>query len=418
MNKAIESVCVLGLGYVGLSTAAVLAEHGVQVIGVDLDPKRVATVNAGTCPIDEPGLDLAVARAVKSGMLTAKDYPVAADAFIVAVPTPLGKEHAPDLSHVHAAVRSLAPVLQPGNLVLLESTCPVGTTEAVCRWMAQERPEISFPHAAGEGSDIRVAYCPERVLPGRILEELATNHRVIGGVTPACASAAEELYRIFFQGSCSLTSAATAELVKLAENAYRDLNIAFANEISLVCDALEIDPWQVIDLANRHPRVDILQPGPGVGGHCIPIDPWFIVHSAPEVTPLIRAARRVNDGRPGWVTDQALEACTGLEDPIIACLGLAYKADSNDLRESPSIAVIQQLQAFFDGTLLVVEPHVEGLPSGVSGQEGAELVDLETALGRAQVIVLLTDHQEFRRIPPEALAGKRVIDTRGIWREA
>ena len=263
-----------------------------------------------------------------------------------------------------------------------------------------------------------MAYCPERVLPGRILEELVSNHRVIGGVTPACARAAAKLYQIFLQGGCTLTSAAVAEMVKLAENAYRDLNIAFANEISLVCDALDIDPWQVIDLANQHPRVDILQPGPGVGGHCIPIDPWFIVHSAPQVTPLIQAARQVNDRKPGWVVTQCVDACAGLEDPVIACLGLAYKADSNDLRESPSVAVVQQLQAAFAGSILVTEPHVRVLPVGICGHDNTELVDLETALDRAQVIVLLTDHQEFRSIPPEALSGKRVIDTRGVWREA
>ena len=410
-----ERACVVGLGHVGLPTAVMLANQGIDVCGVDCNAERLAAINRGEAPIVEPGLEELLCGAVATGELRARYEPVAADVFIIAVPTPLLGDRVPDLSHVRAAADGLAPVLKRGNLVLLESTSPVGTTEALCDWMAGMRADLSFPHKEGDRSDIRVAYCPERVLPGRVLLELVKNDRVIGGISPTCARAAREFYGVFVDGVCHLTTARTAELVKLAENAYRDLNIAFANEMAQVCDSLDIDPWKMIRLANRHPRVNILQPGPGVGGHCIPVDPWFIVHSQPEATPLIHAARQVNDARPSWIAGRAIAACEGFEVPVIACLGLAYKADVSDLRESPSIAIVKQLQDTFCGRILVVEPHISALPVEIAGREGTDLVDLETALAVAQAVVLLTDHREFRCVDTERLSGKIVIDTRGIW---
>ena len=409
-------ICVVGLGYVGLPTAAVLAAKGVEVIGVDTDAERVRTINAGAVPIVEPDLDRVVAEAVAGGRLRGRETPVPADGFIIAVPTPFDADRVPDLGCLRDAAASLAPVLVPGDLVILESTSPVGTTEALCGWLAAARPDLSFPHVAGSASDIRVAYSPERVLPGRILAELVANDRIVGGVTPACATAAAELYGLFLEGACSLTGARTAELVKLAENAYRDVNIAFANEIALVGDALGVDPWEAIELANRHPRVDILRPGPGVGGHCIAVDPWFLVHAEPDLTPLIAAARQVNDAMPHRVVDRVEAACRGLTSPRIACLGLAYKADVGDLRESPSVAVVRMLATSQPGCVDVVEPHIEALPEELAESDRIRLVALDEALSSADVVVLLTDHREFRDIETGRLTGKRIVDTRGVWR--
>ena len=409
-------VCVIGLGYVGLPTAASIAARGIEVTGVDVDAERLSAIASGAAPTAEEDVNDLVRTVLAAGTLRTASIPEPSDAFIIAVPTPHGPDHAPDVSFVRTAAESLAPLLRPGNLVVLESTSPVGTTEQLCAWLAESRRDLSFPHEAGADSDVRVAYSPERAIPGNMLHELTNNDRVVGGITAACAAAAAGLYRVFVRGTCHTTTARTAELVKLTENAYRDVNIAFANEISLVCDSLGIDPWELIGLANRHPRVDILQPGPGVGGHCIAVDPWFIVHSAPELTPLIRAARQVNGGKPLRVAEQVLAACQGIEAPVIACLGLAYKADVGDLRESPAIAVIERLQETCPGRLLVVEPHVDDLPPGLAAGGRTALVSLDQALA-ADVLVLLTDHEEFRRLDRTCLAGKRVIDTRGIWRD-
>jgi len=411
----IGRVCVVGLGYVGLPTAAILASRGVEVIGVDIDSERVETVNSGIAPFDEPGMDTLVAEAVASGGLSARARPAPADAFIIAVPTPINDDRSPDLSYVRSAIDSLAPELRKGNLVLLESTCPVGTTENVCEWLESLRPDLTFPNLAGESSDVRVAYSAERILPGNALEELVANDRVIGGVSPACATAAKRLYEIFVEGVSHATTVRTAELAKLAENAFRDVNVAFANEMSLVSRALDIDPWELISLANRHPRVEILNPGPGVGGHCIPIDPWFIADAAPHLTPLIQAAREVNDGMPKVVADNVIAECEGLDNPVVACLGLAYKADTADLRESPAIEVVKELQRRKKGRILVVEPHVSELPSDISTCGNIELVGLEDGLSVADVVVLLTDHSMFAEIDQEALASKSLVDSRGLW---
>ena len=416
MAERVNRLCVIGLGYVGLPTAAAFATNDMEVIGVDVDLDRVATINSGVAPIVEPHLDVMVRGAVASGKLRAQEELTPADAFIIAVPTPLTDGHAPDLSHLQAAARTLAPVLRSGNLVVLESTSPVGTTEALCEWLSALRPDLTFPNSKGEGSDIRVAYSPERVLPGRIIVELLQNDRVIGGVTPACAAAAKALYEVFLQGTCSITNARTAELAKLTENAYRDVNIAFANEVSSVCEFLDVDPWELIDLTNRHPRVDVLRPGPGVGGHCIAIDPWFLVHSAPDLTPLIGTARRVNDDKPRKVIERVLAAAADMVKPTVACLGLSYKADVGDLRESPSIEVVRGLQQSIAGRLLVVEPHIDVLPAQLAQSNETMLVSLDEALVPAQIVVLLTDHQEFRNVDEGNLEDKLVIDTRGIWR--
>lgn len=410
-----ERVCVVGLGYVGLPTAAVLASRGVDVIGVDVDGDRVEAINSGLSPFDEPGLDALVASSVANGTLTARTEPVPADAFIVAVPTPVMEDHSPDISYVQAAVESLAPMLRKGNAVVVESTCPVGTTERVCEWLATARPDLTFPHTEGETSDIRVSYCAERILPGNALKELVENDRVIGGVSPACAEAAKRLYETFVEGVCRVTDVRTAELSKLSENAFRDVNIAFANEISLACRTLGIDPWEMIALANRHPRVDILNPGPGVGGHCIPVDPWFIADAVPDLTPLIQTARRINDDMPKVIAERVIAACEGLDDPVVVCLGLAYKADTPDMRESPSIDVVKQLQGRLRGRLLVVEPYLSELPSELGGDENTSLVDLDEGLAEAHVVALLTDHKAFAEIDQELIAAKPVVDSRGLW---
>ena len=416
MNQKIEKVCVIGLGYVGLPTAAVIASRGLKVTGVDTNGTAVDLINQGKVHIVEPDLDILVNGAVARGLLNAVGAPEEADAFIIAVPTPFTDGHKPDLRHLEKAARDIAPVLRKGNLVVIESTSPVGTTDTFSQWLSEQRGDLSFPHQAGHDADIQIAHSPERVLPGSVLLEMVRNDRVVGGITAHCAQRAAELYDLFVDGECHLTDARTAELVKLSENAYRDVNIAFANELSLVCDKLDIDVWDVVDLANRHPRVNILNPGPGVGGHCIAVDPWFIVDSAPDETPLIQAARKINDGKPAHIANRVREAADELGSPAIACLGLSYKANIDDLRESPAIEVVKHIAAWKD-SLLVVEPNVSGLPESLRETGGIKQVPLEEALEAADILVLLVDHKEFHTIKASSLDGKTVIDTRGVWRE-
>ena len=352
-------IAVVGLGYIGLPTAAVFAENGVEVVGIDVNPHVVETINAGRPHFGEPNLDALVRRVVEAGKLRAALQMEPADAFIIAVPTPLrghGERASPDISYIEEAARAVAPVLQSGNLVILESTSPVGTTERMATIMAELRPDLSFPQQKGEMAEIQVAHCPERVLPGRILEEVVNNPRVIGGMTRKCAQRALSLYRIVVRGECRVTSARTAELAKLTENAYRDVNIAFANELSFICDRLKINVWDLIAMANLHPRVNILSPGPGVGGHCIAVDPWFIVATNPNEAKLIRAARLINDSKPDFVVAKVRERAEALKQPVIACLGLAYKKDVDDLRESPAVEIVHKLAEAKLGELLVVEP--------------------------------------------------------------
>lgn len=401
-----NTISVIGLGYIGLPTAAVFASRKIRVVGVDVNQHTVDTINRGEIHIVEPDLDMVVQAAVTEGYLRATTTPEAADAFLVAVPTPFkGDKHEPDLSYIEAASKAIAKVLQPGNLIILESTSPVGATEQMAEWLAEARPDLTFPQTHGEASDIRIAHCPERVLPGHVLRELVQNDRVIGGMTAKCSEAACALYKTFVLGECVMTNARTAELAKLTENSFRDVNIAFANELSMVCDKLEINVWELIRLANRHPRVNILQPGPGVGGHCIAVDPWFIVSSAPEEARLIRTAREVNDSKPEWVINKVKLAVAEYlqenpdktaKDVTIACFGLAFKADIDDLRESPALAITQKIAIDHPGKVLVVEPNIKELPGFF--KENVILVSQESVSLNYNIKVLLVNHKSFNII--------------------
>jgi UDP-N-acetyl-D-mannosaminuronic acid dehydrogenase len=416
MRPEFQTASVIGLGYIGLPTAALIASRGVKVIGVDVNPTVVATVGAGRVHIVEADLDGAVHRAVLSGRLVARTQPEPADVFVIAVPTPLSAEKKPVLDYVFAATRAIAPHLRRGGLVILESTSPVGTTEAVARILAEERPDMRIPQSRDktDEADIAIAYCPERVLPGRILKELVENDRCVGGLTPACAAKARRFYAMFVRGACIETSARTAEMVKLTENAFRDTNIAFANELSLLCDDFGVNVWELIALANRHPRVDILKPGPGVGGHCIAVDPWFIVDAAPEKARLIRSAREVNDGKAHYVLEEAKRLIDAHPDRPVACLGLSFKANIDDLRESPALEIAESLAAHYGDRIGVVEPFIERLPESLRAH-GARKIGLEQALADQGILILLVDHDVFRKVK-ESQRGRAVVyDTRGIW---
>jgi UDP-N-acetyl-D-mannosaminuronic acid dehydrogenase len=410
-----RGVAVIGLGYIGLPTSAVLADHGLRVHGVDTDPRVVEALNRGTVHIVEPDLDEVVRRVVDAGRLTASADMVAADVYVVAVPTPFVDDHQPDLRHVEQAARAIAPLLRGDELVILESTCPPGSTARMSAWIAEERPDLRLPHEHPESPDVHIAHCPERVLPGHTLDELVSNDRVVGGLTPECGRRAASLYELFVEGEISLTDAASAEMAKLVENTFRDVNIAFANELAEVCDHLGLDVWQVIELANHHPRVQVLQPGPGVGGHCIAVDPWFIAAAAPEQARLIRQAREVNDARPQQVVDRVDGvAATGA---TVACLGLAFKPDVDDMRESPAVTVVQRLaESRPDLHLLAVEPYAEKLPAALAPYDNVVLDDLAEALDRSDVVLLLVHHAAFVDLDPALLEDKQVVDTRGIWR--
>ena len=397
-----KTVCVVGLGYIGLPTASLLGTKGFKVYGVDVSQSVVDTINRGGIHIVEPDLDVLVKSAVQSGNLEAGLAPRAADVFIIAVPTPFGDDHEPDLTYVEAATRSIIPFLQPGNLVILESTSPVGTTEDVVAHILRE---------AGHDvdQDIFVAYCPERVLPGRILVELVENDRIVGGLTETATARAVEFYESFVRGDVLATDARTAEMTKLTENTFRDVNIALANELSVICDAEKINVSELIALANRHPRVNILSPGPGVGGHCIAVDPWFIVARNRDTARLIRTAREVNDDKPQWVVQRVKRAADKFKNPVIGCLGLAYKADVDDLRESPALTIVRQLQKERVGQILVSEPNIK-----VSKE--FDLLPHQDVIARADIIVLLVDHKPFRKLKAADLKEKIVIDTRGMIR--
>jgi len=415
-GETLPTVSVIGLGYIGLPTAAIIARAGMQVRGVDVSPRVVETINRGEIHIEEVDLDGLVRGVVQRGLLSAATEVAPADVFVIAVPTPFAKDgrHTPDVSCVLDAARSVAAVLKPGDTVILESTSPVGTTEAVRDLIAAERPDLRLPGPVEGIPDVSIAYCPERVLPGRILQELTDNDRSIGGITPRCARKALAFYKRFVRGTCVTTDARSAEMTKLVENAYRDVNIAFANELSIVADAMGLDVWEVIRLANRHPRVNILNPGPGVGGHCIAVDPWFIVHGAPEHTPLIRTARGVNDAKIHHVITRAAELVEAHPQARVACLGLAFKANIDDFRESPARLVAATLARRFGDRVAVVEPYAAELPREFEGT-GAELVDLDAALETCDVLIVLVDHDLFRSVPLAERTGKAVYDTRGIW---
>ena len=411
-------ISVVGLGYVGLPTAALLASRGMRVIGVDVDERVVAGVNSGRIHIEEADLDAIVHVTVGKGMLRATTKPEPADIFVIAVPTPYhGK---PDTSYVECATQMIAPVLRSGNLVILESTSPVGTTERLCQMLAGARPDLKFPIGNGEDVDVSIAYCPERILPGKVLYELVNNDRIIGGMTERCTKRATAFYQLFCEGECLPTSARTAELCKLMENAFRDVNIAFANELSLICEQFGINVWELVRLANRHPRVNILQPGPGVGGHCVAVDPWFIVDSAPEQARLIRTAREVNDSKPRAVLKKirsfAVEfSSQGVLRPGIGCLGLTFKADVNDIRESPALAITEAITHWGDCDVFVAEPHLRELPGELAGKNHVVMTNASDAIARSEIVALLVNHREFSHIERSSLAGKKIVDTRGLW---
>ncbi|MFN5643779.1 MAG: UDP-N-acetyl-D-mannosamine dehydrogenase [Sphingomonadales bacterium] len=407
-------VCVMGLGYIGLPTAAVIARSGCRVLGVDVNSNIVDTINRGEIHIEEVDLDGLVQGVVQRKLLRASTMVEPADVFVIAVPTPFGDDHAPDISYVLAAATSIAAVLKTGDTVIVESTSPVGTTDRVKDLIAKLRPDLKVPGVTADTPDVAIAYCPERVLPGKILEELISNDRSIGGITPRCARKALTFYKRFVRGECVTTDARSAEMTKLVENAFRDVNIAFANELSIVADQMGLDVWEVIRLANRHPRVNILQPGPGVGGHCIAVDPWFIVHGAPDHTPLIRTAREVNDGKVGHVIARASALIEANPAKTIGLLGLAFKANIDDFRESPAKKVATALAQKYGARIRIVEPYAAALPDEFEGS-GAQLTDIDSALQDCGMLIALVDHDAFKAIPLAERRDKLVYDTRGIW---
>lgn len=415
-GENLPTVSVIGLGYIGLPTAAVIARAGMRVHGVDVTPSVVETINRGEIHIEEVDLDGLVQGVVSRGLLKASLEVAPADVFVIAVPTPFHKDgqHTPDITYVLDAARNVARVLKAGDTVILESTSPVGTTEQMRDMIAAQRPDLKLPGITDGTPDVSIAYCPERVLPGRILEELTNNDRSIGGITPRCARKALAFYKRFVRGTCVTTDARSAEMTKLVENSFRDVNIAFANELSMVCDKLGMDVWEVIRLANRHPRVNVLTPGPGVGGHCIAVDPWFIVAAAPQETPLIRTARGVNDGKIHHTVARAAALIEANPTARVACLGLAFKANIDDFRESPARLVAATLARRYGSRISIVEPYAAELPREFAGT-GAVLTDIDTALESCEVLVLLVDHDVFRSVPLAERADKQVYDTRGVW---
>lgn len=400
------TIVMMGLGYIGLPTAALIASKGANIVGVDINQDTVDIINQGKIHIVESGLESLVKKVVAAGNFRATTKPVEADAYLIAVPTPFKGDHEPDLSFIKAATKSLAPYLRKGNLIILESTSPVGTTDKLATWLAEERPDLNF---TGENHDIHIAYCPERVLPGKILEELVVNDRIIGGLTDEATKAAVDLYSLFVEGKFLMTDSRTAEMAKLTENSFRDVNIAFANELSLICDKLKINVWELIELANFHPRVNILQPGPGVGGHCIAVDPWFIVDSAPQQSKLIKQARNVNDSKPKWVVEKVKKAAEKMHNPVIGCLGLAFKPDVDDLRESPSLAIAKQLSEEGIGKLIVAEPNISEL-------DGFDLQTYQDVIKQSDILVVLVQHQEFVDLFKLIPENQIVVDACGVFR--
>lgn len=401
-----KKICVMGLGYIGLPTASVLATKGFDVLGVDVRQDIIDTINRGDIHIVEPGLHSLVRSAVDSKQLKASLTPEKSDVFIIAVPTPFREDRQPDLRYVEAATKTIAPFLEKNNLVILESTSPVGTTERIAQILSELRPDL----CSGSTIEAYIAHCPERVLPGKILQEIIENDRIVGGINPDSTVEAAQFYRTFVRGAVIETQSKTAELAKLTENSFRDTNIAFANELSLICAELDIDVWDLIKLANRHPRVNILQPGPGVGGHCLAVDPWFIVSAAPQTANLIRQAREINEYKPLWVVEQIESYAQKFKAPTIGCLGLAYKPNIDDLRESPALDIVRKLyEKLPEAKVVACEPHVEQV-------EGIELCSLEQVLNEADIIVGLVAHSRFQSIARARLDGKILLDICGMFR--
>lgn len=414
-QQQFKEVCVVGLGYIGLPTAAFIASKGIKVTGVDVNPAFVETINKGEVPFVEPGFDEMLKDVVNRGLLTARFDQIEADAYIVCVPTPFkGENHEVDTKFINSAVDAMAPHLRPGALVVLESTSPPGTTRAMADYILEKRPDLAI--GDDDENAIFVAHCPERVLPGQIMEEMENNDRVVGGLTPRATELARDLYSTFCTAELLTTDATTAEMAKLTENSFRDVNIAFANELSLICDRLGIDVWELIELANHHPRVNILQPGPGVGGHCIAVDPWFIVSATPEEAKIVKMARDVNDGKPQWVINKVVDAMEGLESPVVAALGIAFKNDIDDLRESPSLNIVRQLaEENPKADIRVVEPNVDELPKSLAELSNIQKQDLDDAVEAADIVLLLVNHKEILAFDTSKLGSKTVIDTKGVW---
>lgn len=416
-----KTVSVIGLGYIGLPTAAMFASRKVNVIGVDVSQHVVDTINDGKIHIVEPELDMIVHATVSEGYLKATTTPQNADAYLIAVPTPFKGDHEPDLSYIEAASKAIAPVLKKGDLVILESTSPVGATEQMAEWLAEVRTDLTFPQQNGDLADINIAHCPERVLPGHVVRELVENDRVIGGMTPKCSERACQLYKIFVEGECIITNARTAEMAKLTENSFRDVNIAFANELSIISEKLGINVWELIELANRHPRVNILQPGAGVGGHCIAVDPWFVVNKTPEEARLIHTARQVNDYKPAWVVERVNRAveliCSeqnkSIKEIKIACYGLAFKPDIDDLRESPALQIVKCLSALYPDNLVISEPNIEKLPEDLCQHIKSEYDGNEIA---ADIHVFLVAHKQYKAFSRKSFnLNTQIVDVVGLF---
>lgn len=414
-----QKVAFVGLGYIGLPTAVVMANSGVDVTGIDVNAANVEKINRGEVTIVEPGLQEELNEALSSGRFRATTEQVHADAYIIAVPTPFTDSYDVDMKFIYSAAEAIAPQLVGDELIVLESTSPPQTTAKMAERILEIRTDLVADGAENPENKpvIYFAHCPERILPGYAMEELRTNDRIIGGQTPEATRRATEIYATFCKGELLPTNDVTAELAKLTENSFRDVNIAFANELSLICDKLGIDVWELINLANHHPRVNILQPGPGVGGHCIAVDPWFIVAADPKNSKLIHTARNVNDGKPKWVIDKIKKAVSETNASKIAVLGLAFKADIDDLRESPALNIAVDLaEELEDKTVFAVEPNVSELPRRLKGFDNVQLKEYNDAIAEADVVVLLVDHKEFKEFDKAKLEGKEIIDTKGLWK--
>ena len=412
------TVAFVGLGYIGLPTAVVMANSGVDVTGVDVNAANVERINRAEVTIVEPGLEEELKQAVESDNFRATTEQVHADAYIIAVPTPFTENYDVDMKYIYSAAEAIAPKLEGDELVILESTSPPLTTKKMADKILELRPDLVADGAENpEGKPvIYFAHCPERILPGNAMEELRTNDRIIGGQTEEATKRATAIYATFCNAELLPTNDVTAEMAKLTENSFRDVNIAFANELSLIADNLDINVWELIELANHHPRVNILQPGPGVGGHCIAVDPWFIVSSDPENSKLIHTARKVNDGKPQWVIKKVKEAIEKTGATKVAVLGLAFKADIDDLRESPALNIAVDIAEELENIqFFVAEPNVQELPKRLKGFDNAELKNYEEAIADADVVLLLVDHTEFKEFDTAKLDGKAVVDTKGLW---
>lgn len=416
MNKleALKKVCVVGLGYIGLPTAVVLASRGYRVTGVDINPEIINCISSGSAHINEPGLNMLLEAALVSKHLLVTSQVEDADIFIIAVDTPQNDDRTADLRSVLAAFESVSARIKKSDLIIIESTCPVGTTEILAQHLTIFRPDLSIKE------DIFLAYCPERVLPGQTIQELIENDRVIGGINPVSTKLAIDFYRTFVNGNCLAADCKTAEMCKLAENSYRDVNVAFANELSMICDQQGINVWELIKLANHHPRVNILQPGAGVGGHCVAIDPWFLINQFSEQTRLLKAARDVNELKPEWIVQKANDAIVDYQqrtatNPTVALFGITFKANADDIRESPALQIAKSLLEKQTGQIIVVEPNLDALPESLV-LHAVQHVNIEQAIERADILVTLVAHDEFK-IKPQANTKRDqiVFDFAGLW---